>query len=497
MLGADSLNLAIMVAESGIIDSAVRDIMSQTDLLSLSSDDSVKDSLTASMAKWTKSVKRKLVKSQPGDTIQDELNLYQDAVYMSEQEFTAKLDSIVDQIPAESPFHTKAQEMIASQASYPPSLFARQFCKVWYESLKTSVQNRQQDALDEQKARFLKQLYQRIDTLKDMENVSGSGVETKLGRLWDLAGAELTRQDRKSIERTAEYLGKNRELQAIAAKLGRMAEEVDAPELNKAQTHDNVVVEDKCDFATDDIVGIHTSDDINKLLPNETMYLAYPELETVFYQHLAEKRLLTYKAEGKQRTIRQLLTPAPTSGEAVKEKGPMVIAIDVSGSMQGAPEKSAKAMAYALMTMAAKEQRECHVILFSSTFITYDLSGVNGLKEACDFLSYSFKGGTDLSKVLSYAVDIMQGEQYKNADLLVISDFIAPKQDEDVVKKVLSLKGKYNRFHSLCLSKYGNPEVLNLFDSQWRYHPSLIGQFVKKPSSGLQKARLALSNTFG
>ncbi|MGR5456769.1 ATPase RavA stimulator ViaA, partial [Vibrio alfacsensis] len=92
----------------------------------------------------------------------------------------------------------------------------------------------------------------------------------------------------------------------IADKLGRMAEEVDAPELNKALSHDEVVVEEKTDFATDDIVGIHESNDINNLLPNETMYLAYPELETIFYQHLVEKRLLTYKSEGKQRTVRQL-----------------------------------------------------------------------------------------------------------------------------------------------------------------------------------------------
>ncbi len=42
-----------------------------------------------------------------------------------------------------------------------------------------------------------------------------------------------------------------------------------------------------------DIVGIHESDDLNKMLPNETMFLAYPELEVIFYKHLADKRLLS------------------------------------------------------------------------------------------------------------------------------------------------------------------------------------------------------------
>lgn len=92
---------------------------------------------------------------------------------------------------------------------------------------------------------------------------------------------------------------------------------------------------------------------------------------------------------------------------------------------------------------------------------------------------------------------MMQGDQYKNADLLVISDFIVPKQEQEITDKVAALKGRYNRFHSLCLSKYGNPEVLGLFDTQWRYHPSLVGQLIKKPTFQFQRAKQALSHTFG
>ncbi|MFA0084807.1 VWA domain-containing protein [Vibrio sp. 10N.261.51.F12] len=497
MLGADGLNLAMMVAESGIVDSAVRDIMHQTDLLALGSDEGIKQSVTATMTKWTKTVRRKLVTKQAADSLQDELNLYQRVVYLTDQEFHQEFGVLIQNFPVDSAFFDQAHSLAANSNEYPASLFSRQFCKLWYDSLKNSVEEKQQATLDEQKSKFLKQLYQKIDTLKDMEHLQRDGDEGKLGRLWDLAGSELTKQDWKHIERTADYLAKHSDLKAIADKLGRMAEDVDAPELTKVRCKENIVVEEKSEFATDDIVGIHESNDINRLLPNETMYLADPELETIFYQHLVEQRLLTYKAEGKHRTIRELQVPTNANGKVDKEKGPMVIAIDASGSMQGAPEKSAKAIAYSLMKMAAQQQRECHVILFSSTFITYDLTGVSGLKEACDFLSYTFKGGTDLSQVLNHAVDIMQGERYKNADLLVISDFITPRQDENTVDKVSSLKGQYNRFHSLCLSKYGNPDVLDLFDSQWRYHPSLMGQFVKHPSLKLNKAKQVLSHTFG
>lgn len=50
----------------------------------------------------------------------------------------------------------------------------------------------------------------------------------------------------------------------------------------------------------------------------------------------------------------------------------------------------------------------------------------------------------------------MSGDKYKNADMVVISDFIAPKQQDELLAKVDALKAKKNRFHAISLSKYGN-----------------------------------------
>ncbi|CAH0528901.1 ATPase RavA stimulator ViaA [Vibrio hippocampi] len=497
MLGADSLNLAMMVAESGIIDAAVRDVVMQADLLSVGSDEGVKKSVTEHLSKWTENVKHRLIHSNHTHTLQDDLDQYQEVVYLSEDEFVYQFDTILAKIDSESPFYQQAHQLAASKDTLPNSIFARQFCRYWYDCLKQAVESGQQQTLDEQKSKLLKELYKRIETLKDMDHLSDTGKDESLGRLWDLAGGSLTKQDWKQIEQYSNYLAQHSELNDIANQLGRMAKEVDAPELNRAQAENQVQAEVQSDFATDDIVGIHVSNDINKLLPNETMYLAFPELETVFYQHLAEKRLLTYKSEGKQRSIRKLLTPTHSSGEADIEQGPIVIAVDASGSMQGSPEKCAKAMAYALLKIAAEQDRECQLILFSSSYVTYDFTSDNGLKEASDFLSYTFKGGTDFGKLLSYAVDAMSEERYINADLIVISDFIAPSQSDEIVAKVTALQGKYNRFHSLCLSKYGNPELMSLFDCQWRYHPSLMGRIAQSPAKGFNKAKSFFAQQFG
>ena len=87
--------------------------------------------------------------------------------------------------------------------------------------------------------------------------------------------------------------------------------------------------------------------------------------------------------------------------------------------------------------------------------ITYQLTRQDGLRDASDFLTYSFHGGTDLEPVLVKSIDLMKGERYRNADLVVISDFIAPKQSQELQQQVTNLKKQHNRFHAISLSKYG------------------------------------------
>ncbi|GAK82533.1 hypothetical protein JCM19238_69 [Vibrio ponticus] len=294
------------------------------------------------------------------------------------------------------------------------------------------------------------------------------------------ASAKLTKTDLTVMKRHAEFLKKNQTLQEIAEQLGRMASEVNDPELNRSPNEELRVIEETSDEATDDIVGVHEGDDLNKLLPNETMFLAYPELEVVFYKHLVDKRLMNYKTQGKSRTLRKIRAQKADHSKAEIEKGPFVVCIDASGSMSGFPEQCAKAMAYALMQMALAEDRDCYVMLFSTQVITYELTKQDGLREASDFLSYSFHGGTDLEPVLSQTIELMKTDRYRNADMVVISDFIAPAPLDELQQQVRELKQCSNRFHAISLSKYGNPELLGMFDHSWAYHPNLVGRLMRK-----------------
>ncbi|MFS1859533.1 ATPase RavA stimulator ViaA [Vibrio lentus] len=480
MLGADGLNLALMVADSGIIDTAMNDLIARSQVMMAAENKGVKTSVKNHLVKWRGKVKKRVTKVCETDRFQEEIALYQEVIYWDEPQFFDEIDSVIKKLEWHSAFYLQARRLMENNKGVYNAMFPHYFCDQWYQSLSDAIKQAQVTELETSKEKVLADLYQRMETMKNMDKVTESGDEGSVGRLWDMASAKLSKTDLTVMKRHAEFLNKHKGLQEIAEKLGRMAGLEDDPSLHKAPVEELQMVEEKSDEAVDDIVGIHESDDLNKMLPNETMFLAYPELEVIFYKHLADKRLLSYRSQGKSRTLRKVKAQKPDSKSVDIEKGPFIVCVDASGSMSGFPEQSAKAMAYALMQIALAEERDCYVILFSSEHITYELTRQDGLREASDFLSYSFHGGTDLEPVLMKSIDLMMGDKYKNADLIVLSDFIAPKQSDEMIAQVEKLKAHKNRFHAVSLSKYGNPQLMTMFDHCWSYHPSLVGRFMKK-----------------
>ncbi|MGL5653785.1 MAG: ATPase RavA stimulator ViaA [Vibrio sp.] len=480
MLGVDAFNLVLSIAESGLIDTAVNDLIGRSQVMMMADNRGVAASVKNHLLKWQTNVRRRMTKVCETERFQTELALYQKVIHWDEATFFAQTPDLLKQLEGDSSFYLQARRLLEKEQLHHNPMFPHFFCDQWYKSLSEAIRQAQLLELKESKERMLAELYQRMETLRNMDNVTAAGDAAIIGRLWDMAAAKLSRSDLSTIKRYADFLKKHQTLQQIAEQLGRMAGQNDEPDLKRAPTEVLQMVEQRSDQATDDIVGIHESDDLSKLLPNETLFLAYPELEVVFYQHLIDKRLMNYRMQGKSRTLRQVRAQRPDHKQLEIEKGPFVVCIDASGSMAGFPEQCAKAMAYGLMQIALAENRDCYVMLFSSELITYELTRQDGLREASDFLSYTFHGGTDFEPVILKALELMNGETYRNSDLVVVSDFIAPKQSEELLAQVAAIKARKNRFHAISLSKYGNPQLLTMFDHCWSYHPSLLGRLIKK-----------------
>ncbi len=142
--------------------------------------------------------------------------------------------------------------------------------------------------------------------MKNMDKVTESGDEGSVGRLWDMASAKLSKNRPNGNEASC---GVSK--QAIKAFKRSL----------KTRSHGwlrrwSFSAQSPCRRTTDGWreewwgsrchCWNHESDDLNKMLPNETMFLAYPELEVIFYKHLADKRLLSYSFASKSRTLRKV-----------------------------------------------------------------------------------------------------------------------------------------------------------------------------------------------
>ena len=114
--------------------------------------------------------------------------------------------------------------------------------------------------------------------------------------------------------------------------------------------------------------------------------------------------------------------------------------------------------------------------LVDETWVSSDSDEIldisRNLDALADFLSFSFQGGTDISLALHEAIGQLKREEYKDADVLVISDFIMYKIEKDLVEGMEFTKHHLGtQYHNITLNNQANLEILDLFDNHWVYDP--------------------------
>lgn len=198
-------------------------------------------------------------------------------------------------------------------------------------------------------------------------------------------------------------------------------------------------------FAKDEIRGVTLGRDLENVLPQELALLDDKDFGILFDLKFAENRLFCFEKSGYE-----------SEGESHKaqDKGAMILCVDTSGSMSGTPETIAKAIALFLAQRAMEANRKCYLINFSVGINTLDLTPPNGLFELMKFLQMSFSGGTDALPALRAGLTKMRDEGYKNADLLMISDFVFDSRDLAEFKGLAEQKGDDNKCYSLYIGDF-------------------------------------------
>lgn len=158
---------------------------------------------------------------------------------------------------------------------------------------------------------------------------------------------------------------------------------------------------------------------LSRLLPSEASALRHPALRRDFLRRYVEGDLLQYAIEA----------------NAPGNKGPLVVAVDGSGSMTGERELWAKAVALTLLEIARRSRRYFRAVVFShrpQDLRSFDLLAAprGGLRappppisDLVEFADYFPRGGTDFETPLDAAVELIEAHpRLRRADIVLITD---------------------------------------------------------------------------
>lgn len=200
--------------------------------------------------------------------------------------------------------------------------------------------------------------------------------------------------------RLADLLEKNPKLKEITKMLGRMR--LEALSVKRSRIIHSSPVRRGVET-----VGI---EGIDRVLPDELANLAIGEEgEDLFLKRLLDEDLLAYSYRN----------------PIEETEGPILIAVDGSGSMAGPKEIWAKALAIAAILQAKKEKRKSQGIIFgASEKEVFDID-VDRLE---DLATASFHMGTNFGPPLKWAEDHFM--ENPRADFLFITDGICNLEEE-------------------------------------------------------------------
>lgn len=168
----------------------------------------------------------------------------------------------------------------------------------------------------------------------------------------------------------------------------------------------------------DDMVGVVLDGDIGRLLPSELVQLDDPDLELDVMRKIIERQAMCRDYRGIES----------------KAKGPIVVVVDESGSMDGSNIHDAKAISLALAHVAQTQNRWCCLVGFShgpdGNYCVLP-PGKPQPETLMNWLEHFYNGGTSLDVPL---VEVPAkwseiGAPHGKTDIILITDGIVPLKE--------------------------------------------------------------------
>lgn len=196
----------------------------------------------------------------------------------------------------------------------------------------------------------------------------------------------------------AEEIKNNPQVHQVLAMLGRMERDMRYKRTNRVIG------------GREEPIDVMLGDDLGLTLPSELMRLRHPLLRLDFMRRYYEKSLVQYE----------------TVGYAEAGKGPIVVCIDISGSMGGGKIVWARAVALSLLSIAHREKRHCYFIDFNGAVVGEWNFPARTPIDTGQIISYAGKGasgGTNITAAALRAEQVIgEDTNFKTADIVVITD---------------------------------------------------------------------------
>lgn len=343
----------------------------------------------------------------------------------------------------------------------------------WKRTLDRQIQRKVTQHLEKKKSLVAKGLDKKLSHMQQLRN-EGVSEEQAL-QAWNLLEGQWTETEFEQKLNIAKIQNLYPEIGDVAKRMGRITDESGKDRL-AIQTG----VEHKLSHSSgSDIEGISTGRDLNALMPMDLVQYMDTDMEKLFlHKYLTNNlQMFRYKSEIAKPT-RRLHT------ERASRRGPMIVCVDSSASMNGVPKKIEASLLSKVEQTAETLNRDCFLIDFSVGIHPIELRSRRQKKsmermgmrmeDQENFAKGLFPfigGGTDAQKMLNLTFALLDNndDRYMNADVLWITDFLIPRTDKELMERFKEYQKTGTKFYGFKIGD-GHSDWEQYFDKIYEVH---------------------------
>lgn len=213
--------------------------------------------------------------------------------------------------------------------------------------------------------------------------------------------------------------------------------------------------------APSDIEGVTVGNDLSSMLPSEMAQMVDEDLNGLFVYKFATRNLQNFRYKS------QIMNPShKLQMHKARQKGPMVVCLDTSGSMAGVPERISHSLIVKLLQLALRQDRDFLLIAFSYMAKAFEVR--KNRARLLDFFRKPVSGDTDVSDMLNMCIEtLMSKPEFMSADVCLVSDYKMPVAGDALMKRILDLREAGTRFYGLQIGETSFKEWPKYFDRIW------------------------------